>query len=491
MEVELADMISLFFISVGVLVLFSLLLPTESFYSINNLPNIVEVSDQIYEPGVYAYYDVNSKNLTLLSKSTFLFIIDKIVLKSSDSDEIVIKEMPTGGDCAPPSKYLPPGSSMSIECAEYTPVSIIGERGEMIPVNKIWALEPVVVNLNETNLLENRLSYFEGEQGIYISPSLISPTKEILQTMKNSLNRFGLKYEGVNASVEANVLGSNIIITKNVGEESYNILIAGGDSSTTNRYVKIGSQRFNIKDNDFYKRYRLVITGFRGQIINATDINDQNALTKPGIYRNLTLVLSGTASRVSFYTILPYQTYLGYEPYFVYGDLFGRGYPSFVFTTIDYYTYGNENAFNDIHPLYSGIDALDYSKYPLRIILNAFPINSSVAKYVRVSVKLWFFDNSLTNTGETPDNYPILIIGLYDPASGSYVASYPVTYYELQRFEGYGYTKEYLIPILTENRNYYVGLDVIDPYEQGFGNTVNDLDFTLIIEYVGVVLGTS
>ncbi|MCC5990398.1 MAG: hypothetical protein LM558_02665, partial [Thermosphaera sp.] len=112
--------------------------------------------------------------------------------------------------------------------------------------------------------------------------------------------------------------------------------------------------------------------------------------------------------------------------------------------------------------------------------------------YVRVTVKLWFWDNSLVNIGETTKNGEVFWIGLYDPTINDYVYKYPTTYYEIQRYEGYGYVKEYLIPIpKIPDKAYYVAFDIVDPYDPGLGNTWDDVDFTLVVDYIGIVIGAS
>lgn len=314
------------------------------------------------------------------------------------------------------------------------------------------------------------------------------------------INAFKVLQCGLNTKLTAKIYGNNVILTKDpFSPELWNILIAGGDKAGTDSYVIIGNNNVNLGENVYYKRYRIVTWRFNGTIYDVSQ-SPYNIISSAGVYNNITLLLNGTAEYIALYTaqsgnpgvncpLYSNPNYLGYDPYYIVGDLFSKGYQSFIFTTIDYSTQGDASRYNDY---LNNVAALDYSKYPLRVIINSFPINSSLANYVRVTVKLWFWDNSFVNIDDTTGNREIFWIGLYDPSINDYMYKYPTTYYEIQRYEGYGYVKEYLIPIPTNSdKTYFIAFDVIDPYDPGTGNVIDDIDFTLIVDYVGIVLGAS
>jgi len=502
LENELAEIISLVIVGVAIIGVFSYFSQLGIVAPISNMPAVIEANEHLLSPGVYGFYSSNSKELLVINKGNQPIVIDKVVVKSPISNALLVQStVPSSWPCLFNNTVVPPGSSVSADCGDYVPLVIIGGRGEHISVTYMVGSEVITRSLNETNLLENRISYYENQTGLYIDQSLRYPTKEVLQTVKEGSTVFRVLQCRLNTTFVAKLKGNNIILTKDPSSPGlWNILIAGGDSQNTDSYVTIGGNTIYLKDNDFYKRYRVVLWSFSGAIYNITQPSSINAITSPGIYTNLTLLLNGTADYAALYTtqsgnpsvncpLYGNTNYLGYDPYFIVGDLFDRGYQSFILTTIDYSTQGDGNSYNDY---LNSVKALDYSQYPLRVIINGYPINSTQADYVRVTVKLWFWDNSLVNIGETTKNGEVFWVGLYDPTINDYVYKYPTTYYEIQRYEGYGYVKEYLIPTpKIPDKAYYVAFDIVDPYDPGLGNKWDDVDFTLVVDYIGIVLGAS
>ncbi len=392
--------------------------------------------------------------------------------------------------CTIQNSIIRPGEYTVITCGYgYGFIGVVTRTGRIYYVEPIsQMLQPIFMAINQTALLKpeilSDISRFLENSSILVSRGLKTSIALVLYRNISSVRNLDLFLQGA----------SLIIVANNTINKKLNVLITGvgflGD------YINIDNDIVNISRTGYY-RYRIKIVNL---IPTSFTIDGKQAGL--GIYpcyinnNRLCIVrIRGSADRILIYTntSTPSEGYVGYEPYIISGDVNGNGIQDFIFVTEDF-SIGNSTTVNDV---YRNTKYVDVSVEPLRIVFRNMPINSSKYQIVYVSMRMWFWDNSLDDISDN-DNRVIMTIGIYDNESKSYIYSTYLSYYELCRYRNvkpfsYSYiTKDFLLYIPQQYRTgktYYIAIDIVDPYYVEL--TRNDADILIGIEYIGIVIGAT
>ena len=258
--------------------------------------------------------------------------------------------------------------------------------------------------------------------------------------------------------------------------------------------------------NDYVYRsggFRIIIKDFEGSICieyNNTEYINNTALGVyfyGGIAVPMVLKLSGYAANVTVYIASESNNIGGAQPYFFFTDTDGNGLPEMFFVTEDF-EYGHVDSIGDYRcNNYGCYDLLDKSLYPLWIIFssNEYVVDSSKYAQVLFTIRLYFHDNAGGDTDDVDDPKKGLFgIYLIDPETGEIVSSREFIYQELDDIEDTWPPNTnfvtFTIPLIVPNtgKKYYIAMAFQDPYyyRSYQGYDIDDVDFTLGIEWVGL-----
>ncbi len=208
------------------------------------------------------------------------------------------------------------------------------------------------------------------------------------------------------------------------------------------------------------------------------------------------IYLRGPVDRVVVYEDLYLNSEFSYEPYLFVLDSDGNQVPELLFTTEEF-DYGYRYGF--AVPSCSVDDAgfLDESTDSANGLYFTFidpdiEINSSEVAAIFVTVRLYFHD---TEGGDTAcvDNprQGILVFALVDE-TGRIDSSYTLIYQQLDDIEDTWppnrnfVTDTFSVTVPDTGKIYRLRIQIIDPY--GFPGGSDDLDYTLALESIGVVM---
>jgi len=203
------------------------------------------------------------------------------------------------------------------------------------------------------------------------------------------------------------------------------------------------------------------------------------------------LYLRGRAERVLVYCRTTGST-SSYEPYLMLVSTALRGGAGVLFTTIDR-TYGSYTTRNDYEDI-----LLDSSANPLALVYKTLTISNRNYTAVAITVNYRFHDNEGSDALGTSVDLPILLVGLVDEYGNIYsYRSY--SFRELTRYEdtyppeAQAQSSVIFIPLPPRDvgeRVFYVFIALQDPYLYRSGSYLDDVDFTLLVEGLAVVLFT-
>jgi len=428
--------------------------------------------------------------------------LDLLIVNSNG--DVLLLNATANNLCVANTTLILPNEEAKIRCyqANTNLIGLIARSGEKLNHVKtfyidprLYSFRPITRTINQTVLLKpeiltNIAKYFED------------PTLASEGAIETSL---ALKLHRDNSSVTIqtlNLKASLLIVTKAPGTtDRLNILIVGRGSEGGN--LTISGKNIPISKVGYY-RYRIKIINFTGSLqVSGSPVNN------PGIFPCLinsgsscSVSINGLADRILLYTndSSTSSKIVGSEPYFIVGDLDGNGYSEFIFSTQDF-TVGNSSStkgYNDYITDNRGniIRVVEGSVKPLRVVFSDNPINSSRYSVVVVSVRLFFWDNSVDDITDN-DNRVVLRIGLYDEDAKDFIYSTYLSYYELCRYRGVEpfsisyIVKDFLLYIPPQNvgKHYYIAIDFLDPFYYESSSKRNDADIILGIEYVGAVMG--
>ncbi len=202
--------------------------------------------------------------------------------------------------------------------------------------------------------------------------------------------------------------------------------------------------------------------------------------------------LEGTADIVEVYCREP-RIETGYAPYILYmSNKPVNGVTSLLFTTIDA-VWGNGSSVND------GIEALqDYSSKPLVLVYlgDDLKIKNNYVSSVVILLNYAFHDNEDDRFEDETVDKPVMIVGIIDE-EGNVVGYRSYTFRELTKYEDtYPPTAQLqssvvFIPLPPPEagvKNFYVFIAIQDPYSWNENNYLDDLDLTLYIDSLAVLL---
>lgn len=437
-------------------------------------------------PTLSGFYVANNGNSPLS--------LDYIVLQNTTSKTVTVVRASYNRLCSASTVELQPGDTSIVTCSSSSleSIAVVTSNG------KVFTRDP---KLTAPYLIPRTIT-----QRVLLSPEVVTEIGQYLRVVSNIVNtstRITKYIDSSNTNLVLNANVSLLIATKTPGNpDAWNILVVGygGYGPRPKSSLTIGSQTVNLSKVGYF-RFRIKLENFTGQI-RVRGTAGERILTKPEIVPNVVnqgkqyfIYLSGSVGRVSVYTntskLEPGSVDL--DPYYVFGDLDGNGYPELIFVTQDHGT-GNKDSVNDRLPV--NINVVDSFLNPVRIVFTAEPIDNSRYATVVVSVRLFFWDSSEDDISDN-DNRVILRVGIYDNQENKFVYSVSMSYYELCRYRTVKpvtvsyIVKDFLLyvpsPEEIGSRDLYIVLEVTDPYSlQG---SRNDAEIIVGIEYVGLVLG--
>lgn len=295
-------------------------------------------------------------------------------------------------------------------------------------------------------------------------------------------------------------------ITVSADDQSVRSLWIGYDPRNNSRYnliitadsisIKLGSE--NASCTSFA---RVKIYGFRSVytqgILRLNTGSTTTWITKPEqdiaeytFLSNTRLTLSGSADRVEVYCRRT-GSESSYNPYtMLMNTAGGRNHAGLLFTSIDR-IWGNSSSRNE-----GDNQLLDYSVKPLALVYRGFSISNANYSSVVISINYRFHDNEGNDAEGTSIDKPVMIVGLVD-GSGAVYSYRSYNYRELTRYEDtYPPTAQAqsslfftpLPPREVGEKKFYIFIAFQDPYH--YNSYLDDLDFTLYIESVAIMLLT-
>jgi len=381
---------------------------------------------------------------------------------------------------------LVPRSSTIIICsrADYKPVGIVTQGGKVFVVNpRIEALfeKPTGIPMKTLYGGVTVTSTSSLLRLLYNKTIVYSGAINTTIPMKLLLNKSS---EYVNAQLSASL----VVVGLNPVNGKLNILIIG--NATSGNSITVGNDAVDLSRAGAL-RYRLKIENFTGVI----QIGSSPA--GPGIYPCLintgkscrvTISSSEPADIIRLYTNTTTLTpqAVGLDPYIFVGDIDGDGNTETIFVTQDFTT-GNSGSVNDVNKRFNRV-ALDSSLKPVRLILST--VNGSQYSAAVLSIRFFYWDNSIDDISDN-DNRVIVRAGLLDTATGEVRYSVALSYYELCRYRHPPFsisyvTKDFMIYIPSENKEFQVFIELADPYSNT-GNR-NDADILIGLSYIGMSL---
>ena len=208
------------------------------------------------------------------------------------------------------------------------------------------------------------------------------------------------------------------------------------------------------------------------------------------------IYLRGPVNRVVIYEDLYSNSEFSYEPYLFVLDSDGNQAPELLFTTEEF-DYGYRPGFGIPSCTVDDDGFLDESTDSARGLFFTFTdpdirINSSEVAAIFVTVRLYFHDTEGGDTACVDDpRHGILVFALVDE-SGNIDSSYTWIYQQLDDIEDTWppnrsfVTDTFSVTVPDTGKTYWLRIQIIDPY--GFPGGTDDLDYTLALESVGIVM---
>ncbi|MEM1525956.1 MAG: hypothetical protein QXH10_00780 [Ignisphaera sp.] len=300
------------------------------------------------------------------------------------------------------------------------------------------------------------------------------------------------------------------------------IIMIGGPGFTGNEYIEINNRRYTLTGAG----YRILINNFTGVIqikrgnnviaCSSTSLNMCSGVGLPALGfwyygstdsdLNLRLYLNGNATYIAkFMRIASGNSPTGessYYPYLFIGDIDGNGLNDLVFITEDA-LYGSSNKINDS---YGNDDLSDWSTTPLILKLLHVgrtlgspdgSIDGRIYAGLTLYINIFFHDNSHPDENQLQDidrTDWILRILLIDEYNSTYVireyryqeiCNYHKTYIsDFGRDNYFAKISQSIYINIPTTRRYWVAVAFQDSYRSG---RTNDADFTVGIEFIGVI----
>jgi len=346
----------------------------------------------------------------------------------------------------------------------------------------------------------------------------------LLETPQQGANVKGIKgvgtgayylygeYVNVDSVSVTNAPAGNLYLGYNPKDTKKYDLMFSWNRASSDVTLVISGQSVNL-GSVCSEGYRVKIIGFKNatshiiKFDKVDSVTNQDRITSPDpdparysyltSRRGVRISFTGSAERVRIYcrsSNLNYET--SYEPYILLtkfsADAPG---PSLLFDTEDVY-YGFYNSRNDAYS--SGKVLQDYSTVPLILVYNSSTMTITNSKYLGVIlvVNYRFHDNEGSDFYGVSSNRVIFEVGLMD-SEGNVLSSRSFTFKELTRYEdtypprAQAQSASIFIPLPRPESSggtkvYYPFIKIQDPYG-GSGN-LDDLDFILLIEGLGVLL---
>lgn len=442
------------------------------------------------------YYIVNTGSLATT--------VDHLVLLDADSGALILMRVGPNSVCSLTRTTMQPGETSRVSCrGKLEPVAVISSDG------RVFARDPRLTAPQLLMLIQPTVPH-----KVLLTPEVVSHVERYAEDIEGVKVRTQVALtklspccaSGSWVSVSANA--SLVVVLRSPSKpDSWNVLVVGygAYSRRSNSRLRVGSAcNLNLSDAGAL-RFRIKIENLstsEGGTLTVGGIR----VTSPGVFpcminqgRQCWVEISGVAGRVLAYAAKPPATSGAVElhPYYIAGDLDDNGYPELIFVTEDF-TVGDSSRENDKITTSTGVSvtAVDETTRPLRLILSGTPINNSKYATAVVSMRFFFWDNSLDDISDN-DNRIVVRVGLYDPVSSEYVYSVSLSYFELCRYRAVTplrvsyVVKDFLLyvpsPAEVGERLLFVAVDVLDPYY--LENARNDADIIFAMEYLGLVLG--
>lgn len=299
----------------------------------------------------------------------------------------------------------------------------------------------------------------------------------------------------------------NLYIGYNPGDaRKYDIMFSWNRGDNLNVTLTLSGRDVNLS-SVCPEGYRVKILGFRNSTNYIVALSNGVRITSPDpdpakysyLYsrQGVRISLAGSAEIVRIYcrnSNINYES--SYEPYIMLTKFdTGAPGPSILIVFEDVF-YGSSNTRND---LYGGGKVLqDFSTQPLLLIYRSVAMNITNSKYLGVIlvVNYRFHDNEGSDFYGVSVDRVIFEVGLVD-SDGNVLASRTFTFKELTRYEdtypprAQAQSATIFVPLPRQEisggtKTYYPFIKIQDPYG-GAGN-LDDLDFMLLIEGLGVLL---
>jgi len=262
--------------------------------------------------------------------------------------------------------------------------------------------------------------------------------------------------------------------------------------------------------------YRVVIRGFkaRSEVYgpgNGIFINNINVTNKIGLYffsyfegeDSKINLIQGHAARIEVFEPDQGLSEAPYSNYMVFGDFDGNGLAEMIFCDISLSDTSHLSGSVLGNDRISSYVSDDYSEGPYIMILKDYGGRSVIsgANYIRISLRIKFFDNALDDTelNEISPSEPVLWISVYEVGENgnlTEVYRHELTYQELTLLENTdpplctSKVVEAIFPI-SSNKKYVVGIAFQDPYNDVSAfEFQNDADILVGIEFINIELYT-
>ncbi|MEM0000081.1 MAG: hypothetical protein QXH02_00095 [Desulfurococcaceae archaeon] len=409
--------------------------------------------------------------------------IDYVLAFNSDYLDKAVISLESTAVCTANQRIIAPGRVANVTCTgNYLPIAVVTSNG------RVFSVDPQLHAISLRRVIGIHLETVYGGINITTTSQILAYLEDSTLLRSGAINTSLLltpvvNYTDTEIYVEGELNASLVIIGKNPLNNRTNMLIIG--NGTAGSYIAVITRENRISLSTVV-RYRLKIENFTGDVnfevgIHACYVNENKACK---------VVFGGVASRVTLYGAnVNASGVVGLDPYVFVGDINNNGNVEAILVTQDFGV-GNSTTINDrLGPLHY----LDATAEPIRLVFTNVPIDSGAYSSAILSVRMFFWDNSLDDISDN-DNRILIRVGLYDNVSKSFVYATSLSYYELCRYRhvkpfSISYiAKDFAIFIPKTGSTYYVAVELLDPfYADG---TKNDADIIVGIEYIGIGLAT-